>query len=353
MSLSPPTIAKLAAIAAALMAGAGCSPPERGIEVDVYVAGWESNETVQIAKLWMNGAAVALSDGTHGALAIAMAVSGGDVYVAGGVNAGGVDVATYWKNGVAVSLTDGTSQAFAEAIVVSGSDVYVAGYESSGARGASVATYWKNGAPVVLTSGAYPANALAIAVSEGDVYVAGYELEATEVAPGSTVVASVAKIWRNGVPIPLADGGHPSAARSIVVDGPDVYAAGDEAAGANGVAKVWKNGIPVALSDGIYGAVAKAVALSGSDVLVAGCQHDGNVDVARIWRNGVPVDLTYASSTGVEAQGFAGAIAVRGTDVYAAGHHGSRAMYWKNGAQVALTDGRFRADARAIAIVGR
>jgi len=42
----------------------------------------------------------------------------GDVYVAGYEDNGSVSVAKYWKNGHAVSLTDGTKNAHAESIVV-------------------------------------------------------------------------------------------------------------------------------------------------------------------------------------------------------------------------------------------
>jgi hypothetical protein len=217
--------------------------------------------------------------------------------------------------------------------------------------------YWKSGTPVALTSGEYWSDANAIAVSGGDVYVAGYEVEATEVAPGSFLVTNVAKVWKNGVAMTLTDGRNPAVARDIAVVGPDVYVAGYELAdalvGSVFVAKVWKNGVPVPLSDGIYGAMATGIAVWGNDVLVAGAQHDGIVDVARIWRNGVPLDLTYPSSQGFEVQAFANAIAVWRADVYAAGYHGATAMYWKNGAPVALTDGRFQADARAIAVVER
>lgn len=337
--------ASLPGLVAVLIVG-GCSP-----EPDVYVAGWEWNGTALVAKVWKNGAATALSDGTRGALATAVAVSGEDVYVAGGVDGGGADIATYWKNGAAVPLTDGTTQAFAEAITVSGADVYVAGYQGA------TAMYWKNGAPVALTNGVYDANALAVAVSGGDVYVAGYEVEVTEVAPGSFIITNVAKVWKNGVATALTDGRNPAVARDIAVVGPDVYVAGyereDTLLGSVHVAKMWKNDVPASLSDGVYGALATGIAVWGNDVLVSGGQYDGVADVARMWRNGVPTDLTYPSRQGSEEQAFAGAIAVWRGDVYAAGYHGATAMYWKNGAPVTLTDGRFDADARAIAVVER
>lgn len=342
MPLCQYRIARVAAMAAALVVG--CT----STEVDVYVAGWESNGTVQVAKVWKNGAAVALSDGVHGALATDVAVWGGDVYVAGGVDAGAADAATYWKNGNPVALTDGSSQAFAEAIAVSEEgDVYVAGYESPGYVG--IATYWKNGVRVALTDGANDADAKSIAVSGGDVYVAGYEIEATQVAPGFVVITNVAKVWKNGVAVALTDGTQPAIATGVAVAGSDVYVAGYEGTGSVFVAKVWRNGAEQPLTDGVYGALATGIAVTGTDVLVAGGAYDGFVDVARIWRNGIPTDLTYPSQKGLIEQAFANAIAVEGPDVYAAGYRGGSAVLWKNGTPTTLTDGSYEADALAIA----
>jgi hypothetical protein len=337
--------ASVAAIALAVAVGGGCARTE----VDVYVAGWESNGTVQVAKVWKNGAPTALSDGVHGALATGIAIWGRDVYVAGGVDAEGPDVATYWKNGAAVSLTDGTNQAFAEAIAVSEEgDVYVAGYEYRGYR--TVAMIWKNGQPLALTDGTNQANAKAVAVYAGDFYAAGYEVETKLVAPGATFTTNVAKVWKNGVALSLTDGTRLAIARGIAVVGADVYVAGYESADtANFLPTVWKNGVPQRLGDGVYGAIATDVALSGADVLVSGGAHDGFVDQARMWRNGVPTDLTYATRDGWVQQAFAEAIAVEGPDVYAAGYSGGRAMLWTNGAPTFLTDGRNEADALGIA----
>ena len=231
--------ARLAALAAAALTGCVTHHPS-----DVYVAGWESNGTVQVATLWKNGSPIALSDGIHGALATAIAVSGQDVHVAGGVDGGTADVATTWRNGVAVPLTDGTVQAFAEAIAVSNGSVYVAGYEGPAAR------VWKDGVPTTLSTGTSGANALSIAVSGEDVYVAGYEVEGTEVSPGSFLFTQVARYWVNGVVHVLSDGTSPAVASAIAVSDGHVLVAGWTASGSKLVATLWRDGIPTYLTDG-------------------------------------------------------------------------------------------------------
>jgi hypothetical protein len=327
-----------------------CSGHKYDAATDVYVVGWESNGTVQVATLWKNGSAFALSDGTMGAIATGVAVSGDDVYVSGGVDGGtGADVATYWKNGRSVSLTDGTIQAFGEDLAVAGTDVHVAGYEGN------VAMLWKNGVPAPLTDGTTDANALAVAVVGGDVYVAGYEVEPISVAPKTFSWNAVAKIWKNGVPTALSDGRHDAVATSIAVVGPDVYAAGwetmDARLGPVLAARSWKNGVATALSDGVHGARATGVAVSGGAVLVSGAQNDLAVDVARVWRDGSPIELTSPDARGLEEQAFAEAIAAQGMHVVIAGYHGDAAVVWQDGASVRLTNGDQPADALAVAIV--
>ena len=54
------------------------------------------------------------------------------VYIAGAETNGSVNVAKYWENGQATILTDGTKDAWASSIAIAGGDIYVAGQESNG-----------------------------------------------------------------------------------------------------------------------------------------------------------------------------------------------------------------------------
>jgi hypothetical protein len=117
---------------------------------DVYVAGTMGN----VATVWKNGVATSLTDAASPpSSAHSIFVSGSDVYVAGEETSTGPDpvwnitsIAKVWKNGVATSLTDGTYNAWASSVFVSGSDVYVAGTDGR------VAILWKNGVATALSS---------------------------------------------------------------------------------------------------------------------------------------------------------------------------------------------------------
>jgi hypothetical protein len=210
---------------------------------NIYVAGYDYNDSVSVVKYWGPGQFTTLTDGTKNAKANSVAVQGSDVYVAGFENNGvGVSVAKYWKNGQAISLTDGTKNSYANSVAVISSDVYVAGYDSSSSS--SIAKYWKNGQAIPLTDGTNRATANSIAVAGSDVYVAGSENH-------------IAKYWKNGQAITLSGG---ISASSITIKDDDVYVSGY---GYNGtgvsVAKYWKNGVAVPLSDGTNNAYTTSI----------------------------------------------------------------------------------------------
>jgi hypothetical protein len=279
----------------------------------VLVAGSESNGKMSVAKYWINGQEVMLSDGNNNAEANSIIASGNNIYVAG--NDGG---AVYWKNNKEIRLPHiGVSDAFANSIFASGNDVYVAGFDGG-------AVYWKNNTEIRLP-GSF---ASSIFVSGRDVYVAGSD--------GKNAV-----YWKNGEEVVLSNAVYGASANSIFVVGSNVYAAGT-IYGPIPQPMYWKNGIGVAERPGD----AESIFVSGSDVYVAGRQTDDLFYTARFdavyWKNGEVEKLTY----GAPSYGHAYSIYVSRNDVYTAGSYslGTQgavitACYWKNTTKFDLTNG--------------
>ena len=321
-------------------------------DCNVYVAG----DVNGAATLWKNGVAHNLTDGTRMAKAHSVFVSGRDVYVVGYEASGqeyikeGVvstytsnrNVAKLWKNGVAQNLTDGTYDAEAYSVFVSGSNVYVAGFEASGQEyqlygkhNHSVAKLWKNGVAQNFNDGTYSAWAISVFVSGSDVYVAGED-----------DTGGFAVLWKNGVKQNLADVIFPGTWVSpVFVSGKDVYVAGHETdwtGGNNVVAVLWKNGVKQNLTE-ITNTSATSVFVLGSDVYVAGTVgkfiNAKHVTNAVLWKNGVMQNLTGITFLDT----WAHSVFVSGKDVYVLGEEfapftGTVVILWKNGVRQNLTD---------------
>ena len=87
---------------------------------DIYVSGSEGDAmSPYVAKLWKNGTAQDLSDGSNDAYGMSVFVSG-DVYVAGYVYNGTTGIATLWKNGVPQYLSDSSNYANAFSLFIVG-----------------------------------------------------------------------------------------------------------------------------------------------------------------------------------------------------------------------------------------
>ena len=94
---------------------------------DVYVAGYEKNANgINVAKIWKNGVAQNLSNGTTDASAFSVFVFGNDVYACGyEKNSLGFYNAMLWKNGVVKTLHNTDFTSYANAVFVSGNNVAV------------------------------------------------------------------------------------------------------------------------------------------------------------------------------------------------------------------------------------
>ncbi len=292
-----------------------CAKNEAITSVNVYVAGMDFNGSHNVAKLWKNGVAASLTDGTLDAVANSVFVSGSDVFIAGYVSNYGV----VWQNGVVTQLTNGYTYSMANSVYVAGPDVYVAGNVVSGTHG--VATVWKNGISLPLTDGTRSANANSVFVSGTDVYVAGVEANDSGIY--------LAKFWKNGVPTVLTDGTRFSFANSIFVVGSDVYVGGSGRSGNNAGNDiyVWKNGMAFYNSSAsnptsVTTSVANSIFVTNTDIYTAGA--------GQVSKNGIitSLDANYTSS-----------IFVSGSDVYVVGGDSAGAKVWKNGLATPLTDG--------------
>jgi hypothetical protein len=308
----------------------------------VFVAGNESNGITDVAKYWINGQEVILSDGTKYATANSIFVTGNDVYVSG--RDGGP---AYWKNNTEISLPVKfiTVKEYyaAKSIYVSGNKVYAAGNDSTRA------VYWKDGAEIMLNltdaKGHYDYSyANSIFISGNDIYVAGYH--------GPNAV-----YWKNGVEVYLTgnttDLYGSEIANSIYVSGGNVYVvgAGIYTGAGFSVPRYWKNGINESASLNhanfeYYGT--NSVFVTGNNVYIAGIASHKDIPYLFLgvyWNNG---NVTVLSGDDSEAR----SIYVKGNDVYTSGYvfeSGSYyAVYWKNGTEVKLTDGTYTAAANSI-----
>ena len=266
------------------------------------------------------------------------------------------------RDGVETRLTTGTGSNSVKSIFISGSNEYLVGYTGYGYYRS--ATVWLNGTKSILSSSYAISQANSVYVNGTDVYIAGEEYNYGEYefySPNNIMqnLNSInAKLWKNGVAILLpTTSGSSGGAKSVYVNGVDVYVAGYEQRPNGIVAKLWKNGIgtnlvtPVLTNPATTFSVATSVFVSGTDVYVGGFQGNDNGEInAKLWKNGLPLTLTSGTTFA-----YVKSVYVNGTDVYAVGtsygcisitnaNWGGPpggipiATVWKNGSPIYLSD---------------
>jgi sulfur transfer complex TusBCD TusB component (DsrH family) len=249
---------------------------------DVYVVGYENIPKNCVARLWKNGVKQNLTDEILRSVANSVYVSGNDVYVAGyecTIERDGESystdpcIAKLWKNGAAINLTDGTRVAEALSVYVLGNDVYVVGYELT-TDYYYVAKLWKNGVAQDLSGITY---VYSVCASKNDVYVAG----TSGYICGSGGCGFQPLLWKNGV---VQNLGGMAYVYSVFVSDNNVYVTGSD----GNVGKLWKNGVEQNINGISY---AKSACISGNDVYVAGMSRD-YMKTAQVWKNGTTQNLS-------------------------------------------------------------
>ena len=301
---------------------------------NVYIGGYESNGTNNVATLWKNGTQTALSTTADNSQVNSVFVVGADIYAAGFDG----NTAMVWKNGEELyKLTNGANGARANGIYVEGSDIYAVGEENI--DGIFVAKVWKNGNLLkYITNGATNAYGKSIFVDGVDIYVAGHE---------NNGELNIAKVWKNfQVLHDLSDGSNPAEAYSLFWDGTDVHTVGTEIKVGTFVAQIWVNEVlSKELTNGTNNGYARSVFVDGDDVYVAG--NDGIAPI--IWKNGEILHQYADGGNYTEAN----AVYTNIGNVYASGfaYNGSNneVKLWKNDEEMTITDGS--QDAKSFSIV--
>lgn len=244
-----------------------------------------------------------------------------NVYVAGmEIGTASYDNALYWKNGELHRLTnytiDGSGPyAKANSIFVYKGKAYIAGIINDYTPFYSI----DGGALVELPQGT---TARSVFVYNDDVYVAGEDELNTD-----------GYVWKNSVASdPYVDYGPDS----IFVYNGDVYVAGDNA--------VYKND---AILNSYPNEIIRSVFIYSGDVYVA-ANRTQTPTYAHYYKNNIENNLYHLY------QSEAYSIFVHDGDVYVAGYNidapinKMRAVYWKNGQMLYLTDGSYNAEAYSI-----
>lgn len=254
----------------------------------------------------------------------------------------------FLKDGIEVNLTGGFYQANGGYLNYSDRDTVIVNSISNGSK--YVATLWKNGVVSGLTDGTKDTYVTGSFISGNDVYVIGRENTATNLY--------TAKYWKNGVATTIATSIGPINPTAIWVSGTDIYVAlTDFPQGTNlgtSVAKIWKNGVLTTLSKPTSTrAGTTGLTIAGNDVYVTGVEQEpGNTySKAVYWKNGVAVYLSDGAGPASTSPVY-----IFGTDIYLAGAITvgtiRKAVYWKNGTMTALTDGTRNAGAGTILVNG-
>lgn len=253
-------------------------------------------------------------------------------------------VTGYWKAGKWSQLprVNQNSSYYGSAIFVSGEDLYISATAINKAENSKRSIgYYKNTTWIALETPGTDPTASSLYISGPDIHVVGSYFS------GSTP-RQIAAYWKNGkiVNLPMINSQRPSSAVKVLIDGDDVYVAGNQHNEANiPVAGYWKNNQWVGLPSN-YRCAATTMGLSGLDVFVVGKCESGDfktgiTNYVGFWKNGVWVEL---KSLDPKQPNTPTCVAFEGSSVYIGGYaidsskvkKVRKAGYWKDGNWMAL-----------------
>lgn len=157
--------------------------------------------------------------------------------------------------------------------------------------------YWKNGKAVTLSTEDVTTYAKSIAVDGADIYILGY------VDNLSTEGRSL-KLWKNGKADKLISGRSVIRGGKVVVDKGDVYACGYEQVGSKYEPRFFKNSVQQPLDDFNSGhTYAVDLQVNQGNTLVLGSMNADQSVKSVLWMNGQPVNL-YDLENDISLLGF-------------------------------------------------
>jgi hypothetical protein len=236
-------------------------------------------------------------------------------------------------------------------------DIYVGGSENEtwadapanslflGSYAKSNARVWKNGVQMPVTGSPFSSGVNDIAVLGNDVYAVG-TFDTAAYNPLNQIMVKPT-IWKNGVPTFLSAPGKGGGCRRIEISGNDIYVTGYEyGISSTGTGIVWKNGVVIFSEPNTSINDIKVV---GSDVYMVLRQGIGSGGAGSLWKNGVYTNISSTPNTAYPL-----GLAVVGADVYICGFKTGgqffKAMLWKNGVETELSSGLTEAAAYAVTV---
>jgi hypothetical protein len=307
-----------------------------------YVARWDGNEWAAIGS---NGA----GDGAVVGQVAALLINGSALYVGGDfVNAAGMAGAdelalallpSKWSSLGSDDLENGALSPYVSAIAVSGNDLYVGGSfrDAAGIPSADYVAHWNGKSWSELGTSQFGVGALngrvvAIAVAGSDVYVGGLFTDAQYNSAADYVARWDGTIWNALGSDGTGQGALEASVLALAVSGTNVYVgglfsnvAGNQAADfvalwdGSGWSALGSNGS----GNGALNSNVNALAVSGSDLLVGGtftnASGKSNADYIARWNGSVWSALGSNGSGNGALNGSVRAVALSGTDAYAAG----------------------------------